>query len=145
MSDPALPALRIVYFSSLDAQATNGIIELLEALGQRILLVVTTPGPPARRNTNYKDVVANIRPGIDVLITSHVKRLPALVRGLDPDLIYVTGFPWRLPSELLTLPRLGSVNTHPALLPRNRGPAPFFWMFMNGDTETGLTLHRMDA
>jgi methionyl-tRNA formyltransferase len=114
-------------------------------MGQQVLLVVATPGPPARRTSTYKDVVANIRPGMDVLVTSHIKRLPALLRGLEPDLIYVTGFPWRLPPDLITLPRLGSVNTHPTLLPRHRGPAPFFWMFMNGDTETGLTIHRIDA
>ncbi len=145
MSAPALPSLRVVYFTSLDAQAANGIIQLLEALGQQVILVVVTPGPAARPTNAYKDVVANIRPGTDVLVTSHIKRLPRLLRGLQPDLIFVTGFPWRLPPELITLPRLGSINTHPALLPRYRGPDPVFWQLMNGEPEIGLTVHRMEA
>src|SRR4051812_25312272 len=116
VSTPALPSMRVIYFSSLDGQSTNGIIQLLESLGQQVMLVVVTPGPKARPTVAYKDVVANIRPGVDVLVTSHIKRLPALLRGLEPDLIFVTGFPWRLPPELITLPRLGSINTHPALL-----------------------------
>src|SRR5689334_3143526 len=107
--------MRVVYFTSLDGQSANGIIQLLESLGQQILLVVVTPGPAARPTQAYKDVVATIRPGTDVLVTSHIKRLAKLLRGLEPDLICVTGFPWRLPPELITLPRLGSINTHPAL------------------------------
>ena len=141
MATPALPSLRIIYFTSVDAQTANGIIQLLEALGQQVLLVVVTPGPRARPTETYKDIVANIRPGMDVLVTSHIKRLPALLRGLEPDLIFVAGFPWRLPPDLITLPRLGSINTHPALLPRYRGPDPMFWQLMNDEPETGLTTH----
>jgi methionyl-tRNA formyltransferase len=68
-----------------------------------------------------------------------------MLRELEPDLIFVTGFPWRLPAGLLTLPKLGSINTHPALLPKYRGPDPTFWHMMNGEKEIGLTVHRMDA
>ena len=59
------------------------------------LLVVTTPGPPARRTEAYKDVVANKLAGVDILVTSHIARLAPMLRGLEPDLIFVTGFPWR--------------------------------------------------
>ena len=68
-----------------------------------------------------------------------------MLRELKPDLIFVTGFPWRLPAELLSLPRLGSINTHPAALPKYRGPNPVFWQIMNGEPEIGLTVHRMEA
>ena len=43
------------------------------------------------------------------------------------------------------MPRLGSVNNHPAFLPRHRGPYPLAWTFREGDTEFGATWHRMDA
>lgn len=145
MSLPALPSMRIIYFTSQGADGTNAVLGLLEQLGQRVPLLVTTPGPPARRTDAYKDLVANIRSDQDVLVTSHMRRLPALLKGLEPDLIFVTGFPWRLPPEVLMIPRLGSINTHPALLPRYRGPNPIFWHFMNGETQGGLTMHRMDA
>jgi methionyl-tRNA formyltransferase len=145
MSLPPLPSMRIIYFTSQSSEGTNAVVELLEQLGQRVLLIVATPGPAARRNDGYKELVANIRPDLDVLVTSHMSRLPALLKGLAPDLIFVTGFPWRLPPALLALPRLGCVNTHPALLPRYRGPNPLFWHFMNGETQGGLTVHRMEA
>ena len=69
-----------------------------------MLLVVTTPGPSRRPTIAYKDAVANGRPGVDMLVTSHIKRLPALLRGLEPDLIFVTGFPWRLPATCSRCP-----------------------------------------
>jgi methionyl-tRNA formyltransferase len=43
------------------------------------------------------------------------------------------------------VPRLGSVNMHPGLLPRHRGPVPMAWVFREGDPHFGLTWHRMDA
>jgi methionyl-tRNA formyltransferase len=68
-----------------------------------------------------------------------------MLHELKPDLIFVTGFPWRLPAELLSIPRLGSINTHPSALPKYRGPNPLFWQMMNGEAEMGMTIHRMDA
>ncbi len=145
MPTPSLPSMRIIFFTNQGAEGTNAVLGLLEQLGQRVPLVVMTRGPAARRTEVYKDVVANLALGQDVLVTDHVRRLPALLKGLEPDLILVVGFPWRLPSELLTIPRLGSLNTHPALLPRYRGPNPIFWHFMNGEAQGGLTIHRMEA
>ena len=43
------------------------------------------------------------------------------------------------------MPRLGSINLHPALLPRHRGPIPLAWALREGDAEWGSTWHRMDA
>ncbi|MDE3229090.1 MAG: hypothetical protein KGO05_04350, partial [Chloroflexota bacterium] len=39
----------------------------------------------------------------------------------------------------------GSLNAHPSLLPDNRGPDPLFWTFHTGASETGVTIHLMDA
>ena len=58
--------------------------------------------------------------------------------GLHADLFVVVAFSI-LPPELLAVPRLGSVNLHPSLLPRYRGAAPIIWAVINGDTETGIT------
>ena len=141
---PALPPLRVIFFTSLDADTANGVLDLFTALGQHVLLVVVTPGPPRRPQTNYRDVVARVRAGTDVLVTSHMGRLPALLAGLEPDLIFVAGFPWRLPPAVLALPRLGAINTHPALLPAYRGPDPIFHQIRNGEPQIGMTVHRMD-
>ena len=119
--------------------------EVVRPLGHRIIGVVTTPGPPRRRSASYLDVVAAVRPGVDALVSNHPSRWAAMLAPLRPDLIVCGGMPWRLPPELIALPPLGTINLHPARLPRYRGPASVEWAFRNGDPELGLTVHRMDA
>jgi methionyl-tRNA formyltransferase len=141
----SLPALRLIFFTVQPAVVVNTIVSAFEQMGQKVLLVVTTPGPKTRPNATYKEIASETRSDVDVLVTSHIKRLPALLAGLAPDVIFVAGFPWRLPPELLSLPRLGCINTHPSLLPRYRGPNPLYWQIMHDEQEGGLTIHRMDA
>jgi methionyl-tRNA formyltransferase len=145
MTDAPLPSMRIIYFSNQSPEVVNVVIERLEGLGQQVLMLVTTPGTRARPANEYKRTVANIRRDLDILVTTHMNRLAGMLRPLEPDLIFTTGFSWKLPSELLTLPRLGSVNAHPSLLPRYRGPNPLYWHFINDEAQGGLTMHRMDA
>jgi methionyl-tRNA formyltransferase len=45
-----------------------------------------------------------------------------------------------LPKVLFGLPKHGSLNVHPSLLPKGRGPAPIRWTLINGETETGVTI-----
>lgn len=69
--------------------------------------------------------------------------LPALA-ALRPDVICVACFPHLLPQSLLSLPRYGSFNLHPSLLPAYRGPAPLFWIFHDDLGRAGVTVHLMD-
>jgi methionyl-tRNA formyltransferase len=70
------------------------------------------------------------------------------LRACDADLFVVVAFPI-LPSEVLKIPRQGSINLHASLLPRYRGAAPIQRAIVAGETETGLTTFlltpRMDA
>ena len=58
------------------------------------------------------------------------------------DLLLVCRFAL-LPPAIFTAPRLGAVNVHSSLLPRYRGVHPVSWALINGETETGVTLHRI--
>lgn len=67
-----------------------------------------------------------------------------LISQLAPDMILSVGFHQKLRAPLLTCPKLGCINIHPSLLPRYRGRHPLNWVLVNGETETGLTIHYMD-
>jgi len=112
-------------------------------LGHRVVGVVTSPGPQRRRSPTYLEVVAAVSPGVDVIVSNHPERWAAMLAPLKPDLIISGGFPWRIPADVLALPRLGAINLHDALLPRHRGPNATGWAFRLGDAETGLTIHRL--
>lgn len=84
--------------------------------------------------------------GLPVYAIKHL-RAPALVtwlQNLQPDLVCVTCFPWRIPAALLTIPTYGFLNLHPTRLPNYRGPAPLFWQLRDGIQASGVTIHWMD-
>ncbi len=65
----------------------------------------------------------------------------AALRSTRPDLVLSFFWPRRIPIEILSwAPALG---THPSLLPRWRGPDPYYWAIAAGDEQTGVTLHRL--
>jgi methionyl-tRNA formyltransferase len=119
--------------------------EVVRPLGHRVVGVVTSPGPKRRRSPTYLEVVAAVSPGVDVIVSNHPERWAAMLAPLRPDLIISAGFPWRIPADVLALPRLGAINFHDALLPRHRGPNATGWAFRLDDTETGLTIHRLTS
>ena len=51
----------------------------------------------------------------------------------------------RLPARWLALPRLGSIGCHPSLLPRHRGPDPYFWTIDSGDELAGVSVHFLES
>lgn len=69
----------------------------------------------------------------------------ARVRDLGVDLIVVAGFDRILKVDIIKAPPLGCINVHPSLLPRYRGPDPYYWVLANHETTTGVTIHYIDA
>jgi UDP-4-amino-4-deoxy-L-arabinose formyltransferase / UDP-glucuronic acid dehydrogenase (UDP-4-keto-hexauronic acid decarboxylating) len=67
------------------------------------------------------------------------------VAGYRPDIIFSFYFRYLIPMRVLSLAPRGALNLHGSLLPRYRGRAPVNWVLVNGETETGVTLHYMVA
>lgn len=64
-----------------------------------------------------------------------------LLRRLAPDVVCIAFFNQLLRRDCLAIPRLGSINLHPSLLPLYRGPSPLFWTFKHASGHSGVTLH----
>lgn len=62
----------------------------------------------------------------------------------QPDLILSIYLNQLIKREVIHLPPKGTLNIHPALLPRHRGLFPYFWVIMNREPETGVTIHWVD-
>ncbi len=73
----------------------------------------------------------------------------AQVAALKPDVVVVASYGQFLKRNLLAVPRLGTINVHPSLLPKYRGASPIQWALANGETETGVSVlyvtPKMDA
>ncbi len=134
--------LRLVLYSVLPP-ALGLLMEWAKRHEHRVLLLITTPGPAARRSTSYRDIVAMAPPGQEILITTRMKRTVPIIAELAPDLIVSASFPYRIPPEVTAIPRIGAVNLHPSPLPAFRGPNPLR-QFYEDAPELGATLHRTE-
>ncbi len=65
------------------------------------------------------------------------------IRSWGPDLIFSFYFRSMIREEILQIPRLGAFNMHGSLLPKYRGRVPINWAVLQGEKETGVTLHHM--
>ena len=141
--------MRVVFFGTPEF-AVPSLAALMDA-DVDVVAAVTRPDRPAGRSHSR-------------LVAPPVKRA-ALTAGIpvwqpdqpgDPgfleqlryaraDLGIVVAYGHLLRSELLAIPRLGLVNVHASLLPRWRGAAPIQWALLSGDTETGVSVMRVEA
>lgn len=67
------------------------------------------------------------------------------IRTMAPEVIFSFYYRNLLSDQVLGLATKGAFNLHGSLLPKYRGRAPLNWALVNGETETGVTLHRMVA
>jgi methionyl-tRNA formyltransferase len=68
-----------------------------------------------------------------------------LVASYAPDFLFSFYYRFMIPADVLELAPRGALNLHGSLLPRYRGRAPVNWVLVEGQTETGVSLHYMVA
>jgi methionyl-tRNA formyltransferase len=64
------------------------------------------------------------------------------LRRAGPELMVSWFWPRRIPDRVLATAT--AIGVHPSLLPRYRGPDPYFWVIDSGDSTTGVTAHLLE-
>jgi methionyl-tRNA formyltransferase len=67
----------------------------------------------------------------------------ALIK-LNPDIMLVGSWGEKFEKETYDIPKIASINAHPSLLPKYRGPNPYFWVIKNQEQTSGVTFHLID-
>ncbi len=119
-------------------------LEALLASTHEVVAAVTSPDKPRGRGRKLSALPVKDRAlaaGLPVFQPKSLKdpEFLAQIRELKADANVVIAFRI-LPRELFALPRLGSFNVHPSLLPRGRGPAPIRWTLLRGEEITGVSI-----
>ena len=120
--------------------------ELLR-VGAEVAAVVTHRDDP-RENIWFRSVAERARQaGLPVVTPASVNDpdVVAAIARLAPDFILSFYFRDLLAPEVLRLAKRGALNLHGSLLPRYRGRCPVNWVLVNGERETGVTLHHMET
>lgn len=139
--------LRLIFMGT-PGFAVPTLIELA-ARGHEIVAVYARAAKPAGRGMDVQmtPVEREARKlSLPVLTPRSLRedKEQAAFAAYRADAAVVAAYGLLLPKPVLEAPRLGCFNVHASLLPRWRGAAPINRAIMAGDTETGITIMKMD-
>ncbi len=63
---------------------------------------------------------------------------------LNPDIMIVASWSEKIKKEIFDIPKIATINVHPSLLPRYRGPNPYMQTILHEEKQSGVTFHLMD-
>jgi methionyl-tRNA formyltransferase len=137
---------RALFFGSpaFAAPSLDALTQVAEVVG-----VVCQPDKPAGRGLTMTPPAVKVRAGelgLPVVQPTKLRtgEFAAWARAQDVDVALVVAYGRILPKDVLEAPRLGCVNVHASLLPKYRGAAPITWAVVNGESESGVTLMKLD-
>ncbi|PIR44770.1 MAG: methionyl-tRNA formyltransferase [Candidatus Vogelbacteria bacterium CG10_big_fil_rev_8_21_14_0_10_51_16] len=138
--------VKIVFFGT--SPVAVGVLDALKADGYLPALIVTTPDAPAGRKLALKPPPAKLWAlANDIPLLQPTKlnsELNYKLQTKNYQLFLVASYGKLIPKKLLGIPKHGTLNVHPSLLPKYRGPSPIQSAILNGDSETGVTIMLMD-
>jgi methionyl-tRNA formyltransferase len=126
------------------------VLRSLHAAGHEIAAVYTAPDKPAGRGKKMtpppvKRLARELAHPVHQPATLKSDEAAEELKSLHPDFIIVVAYGLILPQAILDIPEFGCLNLHFSVLPKWRGAAPVQRSLMAGETETGVTVMRMDA
>ncbi|KAG1663821.1 hypothetical protein FOA52_013386 [Chlamydomonas sp. UWO 241] len=145
---------RVVFLGTPEVAASvlQGLYRASQAEGSmfEVTAVVSQPGKPKGRGNSRTPVPTPVEqaawelglPADEVLCPASAREGAFLdrMRELAPDLCITAAYGNMLPRAFLDIPRLGTLNVHPSLLPRYRGAAPVQRAVEDGVAETGVSV-----
>jgi methionyl-tRNA formyltransferase len=139
--------MRLIFMGTPDF-AVPTLVELA-ARGHEIAAVYTRPPKPAGRGmdvqrTPVEQEARRLALAVHTPRTLKDNEAQEAFRAHDAEAAVVVAYGLILPKSLLEASRLGCFNIHASLLPRWRGAAPISRAIMAGDTESGVTIMKMD-
>lgn len=141
-----MPRARALFFGSpaFAVPSLEALAEVAEVVG-----VVCQPDRPAGRGLALTPPPVKVRAeqmGAPVVQPTKLRtgEFGAWVREQRAEVALVVAYGRILPRDVLEGPGLGCVNVHASLLPKYRGAAPITWAVVRGETESGVTLMKLD-
>jgi len=135
--------MRILYIGIVDF-SHHCLSEVLKNDGN-VIGVITSNN--INNNSDFSDLTPLAKDyNIPIHYTDNInnKDTVAWIRDKNPDIIFCFGWSQLIQKEVLSIPRMGIIGSHPTLLPENRGRHPLIWSIVLGLDKGGLTFFFMD-
>jgi len=133
--------MKIIFFGE-DSFSNVVVLSLLNA-GLDLALVIC----PFYNNIRHKRLERTCKDnGIEFIRIKNINSLQVVdkVKSYSPDLVIVAHFEKLISLEIINIPTIGCINVHPSLLPEYRGMSPQHYPIINGEKETGVSVHYID-
>ncbi len=138
--------MKIIFFGTGDfsVKILKGLIDL----NQEVLAVVSQPDKVNGRNNKVTFSPIKmfcLQNDIPIFQFDKLnKEGEDTLKNFEPDLFITASYGQIIKQNILDIPKFGTVNVHPSLLPKYRGPTPIQTAILNGDKVTGVTLMKTD-
>ena len=113
-----------------------------------VVLVITQPDKKVGRKQELKFSPVKevaLENGIEVFQPEKIRKEYDKILNTECDIIITCAYGQIIPKVIIDYPRLGCINVHASLLPKNRGGAPIHWCLIRGEEKTGVTIMYMDV
>lgn len=140
--------IRFAFFGTSDIAVWA--LEELAAAGFVPALVITPPDKKAGRGGELTPPAVKVwamEKGVDFLQPMTVKgndEFSSLLRNSEWDVFVAIDYGKILPKEIIDIPRKGTLNIHPSLLPKLRGASPIRTAILEDKRETGVSIMLLD-
>lgn len=154
------PVVYRVIFASWSPIGVPFLEQLQSDPRYEVVGVLTMPDMPSGRGMKMQDNIISQTAqqlGISNIHKPHSLRLDSKkysdeaqetydrIKSLDIDILYVVAYGNLLPQHILDIPKIAPINIHGSLLPAYRGASPLQTVFLDGLSQTGITLMKMEA
>ena len=118
----------------------KAVLEALIKRGENVVAVYAAPEKPGQKADPLKEAAQAA--GLPVYQPDSYRKPEVWeqFKELKPDLQVMAFVTLFVPEDFLNIPTYGSIQYHPSLLPRYRGPSAINWPIIQGETETGLSI-----
>ena len=118
----------------------KAVLERLLERNESVVGVFCAPDREGRPTDPLKELALERGPPVHQPSSWKTDEALEMMRSFDPDLCVMAYVTLLVPQQVLDAPGLGTIQYHPSLLPKHRGPSSINWPIIQGETKTGLTI-----
>jgi methionyl-tRNA formyltransferase len=118
----------------------KAVLEALLDKGDEVVAVFSAPDKPGRKPDPLKEFALARNLPVHQPPSFKTPEVREQIQALNPDLVVMAFVTLLIPEAVLNIPTHGTIQYHPSLLPRHRGPSSINWPIIFGETRTGLSI-----
>src|SRR5437870_688728 len=118
----------------------KAVLDALLQRGENVVAAYVAPEKPGQKADPLKEAALAAKLPVYQPASYRKPEVWEEFRALKPDLQVMAFVTLFVPEDFLNIPTHGTIQYHPSLLPRFRGPSAINWPIIKGETETGLSV-----